>query len=72
MISPFRSHDGSTHSVEFSPYELTIGGWLIDINTGRYMGALPAGMNFHLGQVRGSTYIGWTAAYKLVLVHFSQ
>ena len=48
------------------------GGWLTNINTGRYMGALPVGVSFRCGQVRGSTYVGWTAGYKLVLIHFPE
>jgi hypothetical protein len=36
------------------------------------MGALPVGVNFHSGQVRESTYVGWTAGHKLVLVHFPE
>ena len=50
--------------------ELMMGGWIPDINTGRYMGALPVGGSFHSGQVCGSTYVGWTVGYKLVLIHF--
>ena len=49
-----------------------MGWWLTNINTGRYMGVLPAGVSFHSGQVRGYTYVGWTAGYKLVLVHFPE
>ncbi|KAF8714382.1 hypothetical protein AX14_009184 [Amanita brunnescens Koide BX004] len=52
--------------------EQTIESWLTNINTGCYMGALPVGARFHPGQVRGSTYVGWTAANKLVLVHFPE
>ena len=52
--------------------ELMMGGWLTNIDTNRYMGALPIGANFHLGQVRGSTYVGWTAGFKLILVHFPE
>ena len=47
-------------------------GWLTNIDTGRYMGALPVGFGFHSGQVRGYTYVGWTSGYKLVLVHFPE
>ena len=49
-----------------------IGWWLTDINTGRYMGALPVGANFHSGKTCGSTYVGWRGDYKLVLVHFPE
>ena len=54
--------------------ELMIGRrWMItNINTGRYMGALPVGASFYSGQVRGSTYVGWTVEHKLVLVHFPE
>ena len=52
--------------------EQMMGGWLTNLNTGRYMGALPVGVNFHSGQVRESTYVGWRADYKLVLVHFPE
>ena len=50
--------------------ELTIGGWLTNINTGSYMGALPVGANFYSGKTCGSTYVGWTGEYKIVLIHF--
>ena len=33
--------------------EPMIGRWLTNINTGRYVGALPVGASFHSGQVRG-------------------
>jgi WD40 repeat protein len=46
--------------------------WLINIDTGRYMGALPVGANFHSGHIHGSTYVGWTAGFQLVLVHFPE
>ena len=36
------------------------------------MGTLPVGAGFHCGQLRGSTYVGWTSGYKLVLVHFPE
>ena len=52
--------------------ELMTSEWLPNIDTGRYMGALPVGANFHCGQVHGSIYVGWTAGYKLVLVHFPE
>ena len=52
--------------------EQMAGRWLTNMSTGKYMGALPVGVNFHSGQVRGSTYVGWTAGYKLVLVHFPE
>ena len=52
--------------------EPTIGTWLTNINTGRYMGALPVETRFRAGKVHGSTYVGWTEAYKLVLVHFPE
>jgi WD40 repeat protein len=52
--------------------EPTIGGWLTNINTGRYMGALPVSVNFHSGHFHSSTYVGWTAVHKLVLVHFPE
>ena len=52
--------------------EQMMDGWLTNINTGRYLGALPVGVNFHSGQICGSTYVGWTAGHKLVLVHFHQ
>ena len=32
-------------------------------HTGKYMGALPVGVSFNCGQVRGSTYVRWTAGY---------
>ena len=44
--------------------------WLTNINTGRYMGALPVDSYFDCGRVHGSTYFGWTAGYKLVIIHF--
>ena len=50
--------------------ELMAEGWLTNIDTGRYMGALPVGVGFHCGQLRGYTYVGWTAGHKLVLIHF--
>ena len=49
-----------------------MGWWLPNINTGGYMGALPVGVNFHSGQIRGSTYVGWTSGFQLVLVHFPE
>ena len=49
-----------------------IGWWLTNIDTGRYMGALPVGVKFHSGKFCGSTYVGWTAGYKLVIVHFPE
>ena len=52
--------------------EPTIGALLTNINTGRYMGALPVDTHFYSGKVHGSTYVGWTGAYKLVLVHFPE
>ena len=52
--------------------ELMTCGWLPNINTGRYMGALPVGVSFHSGQVRGSTYFGWTTRYKPVIIHFPE
>ena len=52
--------------------ELMIGGWLENMKTGRFMGALPVGVSFHSGRVCGSTYAGWTAGYKLVLIHFPE
>jgi hypothetical protein len=48
------------------------GGWFTNLNTGRYMGALPVGAGISCGQVRGSTFVGWTAQYKLVLIHFPE
>ena len=46
--------------------------WITNIDTGRYMGALPVGACFDCGQVRGYTYVGWTVEHKLVLIHFPQ
>ena len=46
--------------------------WLTNTNTGEYMGALPVGAGFHSGKTYGSTYVGWTMEYKLVLIHFSE
>ena len=46
--------------------------WLTNSNTGRYMGALPVDAQFHYGQVRGSTYLGWTAGFQLVIIHFPE
>ena len=45
---------------------------IIDTNTGRYIGTLPVGVGFRSSQIRGSTYVGWTAGYKLVLIHFPE
>ena len=52
--------------------EQTIGWWLINVNTGRYMGALPVGAGLRSAKLHGSTYVGWTSEYKLVLVHFPE
>ena len=55
--------------------EQMIGVWFTNINTGRYMpGALPIDSNFHCtcAETCGSTYIGWTGEYKLVLIHFPE
>ena len=52
--------------------ELMIGGWFPNITTGRYMGALPAGADFHFGKTCGSVYVGWTGEYKIVLIHFPE
>ena len=52
--------------------EQMIGSWLININTGRYMGALPVGAGLHSAILRGSTYVTWTLEHKLVLVHFPE
>ena len=52
--------------------ELMIGAWFANINTVRYMGALPVGANFHSGRTCGSTYVGWTGGYKIVLIHFPE
>ena len=52
--------------------KLTIGRWLPNIDTGRYMGALPVGVNFHCWQVHGFTCVAWTAGFKLVLIHFPE
>ena len=60
--------DGSMPAMD----ELKIDEWFTNINTGRYMGALPVGTNFHSGQVCGSTYVGWTSEYKPVLILFPQ
>ena len=49
-----------------------IGGQLINVNTGRYMGALPLCACFRSGRLHGSTYVGWAAGYKLILVHFPE
>ena len=46
--------------------------WLTNVDTGKYMGALPVGADFHWGHVYGFTYVGWTAAYQLVLVYFPE
>ncbi len=54
-----------------TPNEPMIRG-ITNINTGKYMGALPVGALFHSGEVRGSTYVGWTTGYKLVLIHFPE
>ena len=48
------------------------GAWLINTSTVRYMGALPVGANFDAGKTCGSTYVGWTREYQLVLVHFPE
>ncbi|KAF8712129.1 hypothetical protein AX14_013128 [Amanita brunnescens Koide BX004] len=52
--------------------EPMIRGRLTSINTGRYMGALPDDVHFHCGHLRGSTYIGWTATFELVIAHFPE
>ena len=52
--------------------EPTIGAWLTNINTGRYMGVLPVDTHLYSGKVHGSTYVGWTWTYKIVLVHFPE
>ena len=46
--------------------------WLTNIDTGSYMGALPVDARFHSGQVRGSIYFGWTAGFKLIIIHFPE
>ncbi|KAF8712430.1 hypothetical protein AX14_013105 [Amanita brunnescens Koide BX004] len=51
---------------------MMIRGWLTNINTGRYMGALPVDARFHSGRLRGSTYLGWTAEFKLVIIHLPE
>ena len=61
--------DGSANPAINEP---TIREWLTNINTGRYMGALPVDAHFHCGQVHGSTYLGWTARFELVIVHFPE
>ena len=58
-------------AVDDTPRPEIMAWWLTNIN-GRYMGALPVGVNFHSGQVCGSTYVGWTPEFKLVLVHFPE
>ena len=52
--------------------EVMRGGWFTNLNTGRYMGALPVGAGIHCGQVHGSTFAGWTAQSKLVLIQFPE
>jgi WD40 repeat protein len=48
-------------------------GWFTNVDTGRYMGALPAGVSIHSGQVRGSTFVGWTTTgFQLVLIRFPE
>ena len=46
--------------------------WFINFNTGRYMGILPVGTSLHPGTLHGSTFVGWTGEYKLVLIHFPE
>ena len=66
---PIAPHNPSGPAID----ELTTAwGWLTNVNTGRYMGALPIGANFRFGQVRGSTYVGWTAVHTLVVIHFPE
>jgi WD40 repeat protein len=47
--------------------------WFTNIN-GRYMGALPIGTNLYsyTWKTCGSTYVGWTEEYQLVLIHFPE
>ena len=52
--------------------EQMIGVRFTNINTGWYMGALPIDSNFHCAETCGSTYVGWTGEYKLVLIHFPE
>jgi hypothetical protein len=52
--------------------EPMIGGWFTNINTGRYMGALPVGASFHPETLCGSTYVGWTGQHQLVRIHFPE
>jgi hypothetical protein len=47
-------------------------GWFTNVDTGRYMGALPVGVSIHCGQVCGSTFVGWTTGFQLVLIHFPE
>ena len=42
---------------------------LTNINTGMF---IPVGAGFHCGKLRGSTYVGWTRRYQLVLIHFPE
>ena len=44
--------------------------WFTNINSGKYMGALPVGAKLHSRETCGSTYVGWTEEYQLVLIHF--
>ena len=67
VLPPPQISDGDTPRDE-----PMIGGWLTNIKTGRFMGMLPVGPSFHSGHLRGSTYVGWTAAYRLVLVHLPE
>ncbi|KAF8737477.1 hypothetical protein AX14_012776 [Amanita brunnescens Koide BX004] len=75
---PKSSQGQITKSFEFGMQALAamdepmIRGRLTSINTGRYMGALPDDVHFHCGKLRGSTYIGWTTGFKLVIVHFPE
>ena len=52
--------------------EFMIDRWFANIKTGRYRGMLPVGANFHSGKTCGSTYVAWTAEYKLVLIRFPE
>ena len=62
-ILPHRPIPGPTTTIEE---------FLTFINTGRYMGALPVGSPRRSCKLCGSTFVGWTREYKLVLIHFPE
>ena len=62
-ILPHRPIPGPTTTIEE---------FLTYINTGRYMGALPVGSPLRSCKLCGSTFVGWTREYKLILIHFPE